>query len=154
MYISSSSLQWETEFTTQEGNVGIPYVSHDLGSFHGGRLDDDMYMRWIQFGTFQPIFRTHSDHGYRYPWDYPNVQAQAEQFFRLREALIPFTYSLAYQATTTGLPITRGIYLYYPQNDEAYTYRNQYFMGDSMLVAPVITSGANAAVSVWFPPGI
>ena len=146
-------LQFAAKLTISEGSIGLPYVTHDLGSFHGGLLADDYYLRWIQLGTFQPIFRVHSDHGQRLPWDYPNVKAQAEKFWRLRGALVPYTYSLAREATQTGLPITRGLYLYYPENPEAYSLDTEYLFGANMLVAPITTPGATASVSVWFPPG-
>ncbi len=152
-YDTWALLQFAAKVTVREGNIGLPYVTHDIGSFHGGQEADDFYMRWIQFGTFQPIFRVHSDHAARLPWEYPNVKASAEKFWRLRESLVPYTYSLGDEATKNGLPIARGLYLYYPENNEAYTYDSEYLFGSKMLVAPIVTAGSNASVSVWFPPG-
>lgn len=152
-YATWPLLQFAAKVTIREGNIGLPYVSHDIGSFHGAQMADDYYMRWIQLGAFQPIFRVHSDHGQRLPWEYPNVKAQAVKFWRLREALVPYTYSLAREANQTGLPMARGLYLYYPENNEAYTYDTEYLYGANMLVAPIVTAGSNASVSVWFPPG-
>src|SRR5687767_4682082 len=60
-------LQFASKVTIREGNIGIPYVSHDLGTHNATVLADDNYMRWIQFGTFQPIFRIHSNHAPRLP---------------------------------------------------------------------------------------
>ena len=65
-------------FSAAEGGVGIPYVSHDIGGFGsitsdglaGRHLDEELYVRWVQSGAFQPILRLHSDHGDRLPWDY------------------------------------------------------------------------------------
>jgi len=152
-WVSWTFLQFAAKMTIREGNIGIPYVSHDLGTHNGAVLADDYFMRWMQLGTFQPIFRPHSNHGLRLPWDYPNVKASAERFWRLRGALVPYTYSLAREATQNGLPIVRGLYLYSPENDEAYTFDSEYLFGSKMLVAPIVTPGANASVSVWFPPG-
>jgi alpha-glucosidase (family GH31 glycosyl hydrolase) len=152
-WVSWSFLQFAAKMTIREGNLGIPYVSHDLGTHNGEVLADDYFMRWMQLGTFQPIFRPHSNHGLRLPWDYPNVKASAENFWRLRAALVPYTYSLAREATQNGLPIVRGLYLYNPENNEAYTFDSEYLFGSKMLVAPIVTPGANASVSVWFPPG-
>lgn len=152
-YDTWALLQFASKVTVREGNIGLPYVSHDIGSFHGGQEADDFYMRWIQFGTFQPIFRVHSDHAARLPWEYPNVKVSAEKFWRLRQSLVPYTYSLGDEATKNGLPIVRGLYLYYPENNEAYTYDSEYLFGSKMLVAPIVSAGANASVSVWFPPG-
>jgi hypothetical protein len=140
--------------TIREGNIGLPYVSHDIGSYHGDHLSDNMYMRWVQFGTFQPILRLHSDHGDRLPWNYPNVKNNAEYFLRLRQALIPYTYSLSYESSSGGLPVVRGMYLDYPENTEAYTYDRQYMYGDQLLVSPIVTPGQTGTVSTWFPQGL
>tara|TARA_R110002049_G_scaffold268752_1_gene445536 strand:+ start:67871 stop:71179 length:3309 start_codon:yes stop_codon:yes gene_type:complete len=151
-----SLLKFASTFTISEGNLGIPYVSHDIGSFKGRTLPDDKYMRWLQFGTFQPIFRLHSDDNddsYRLPWQYPNVSEQAKDFIRLRHALVPYTYSLAYESSTGGLPIVRGMYFYYPEVAEAYSFDKQYFYGKNILVSPIVTEGEVASTEVWFPEG-
>ena len=155
-------LDFQTLFTTAEGNVGIPYVSHDIGGFGavtsdgttGRHLPDDLYVRWVQSGTFQPILRLHSDHGDRLPWDYPGkAQTVATEFLRLRGALVPYLYTLAREAHERGLPITRGTYLRWPGHDEAYAHDRQYMLGPQLLVAPVGTPGDPARKDVWFPPG-
>ena len=150
-------LEFESKFTIREANLGIPYVSHDMGSFKGRTLSDDKYIRWLQFGTFQPIFRLHSDDhedSYRLPWQYPNVTEEAKKFIRLRHALVPYTYSMAQEAASGGLPIVRGMYFYYPQFEEAYTFDKQYFFGDNILVSPITKSGEVASTDVWFPEGM
>ena len=88
-------------------------MSHDIGSFKGKHLSDDLYARWVQLGVFQPVLRLHSDHGDRLPWQY-GAEAPATDALRLREALVPYTYTLGWQAHQTGLPITRPLYLDYP----------------------------------------
>src|SRR5581483_115241 len=77
-------LGFEARLTADEGNLGIPYVSHDIGSFNGAPAKGQcsafaaakhapdaptMYARWVQFGALQPIERLHSNHGYRLPWN-------------------------------------------------------------------------------------
>ncbi|GAA0974751.1 hypothetical protein GCM10009555_031520 [Acrocarpospora macrocephala] len=147
----------EAAYTHLEGNIGMPYVSHDIGGFYARpkHLPDGLYARWVQFGTFQPILRLHSNHGDRLPWEYSGAaQRSAQKFLRLREALVPYTYTLARQAVDTGLPITRGMYLNYPEHEQAYRYRTQYLYGDDVLVAPVTTPGlGKVTTKVWFPPG-
>jgi hypothetical protein len=150
-------LAFAARFTPDEAAAGLANVSHDIGSFHGGHLPDDLYARWVQLGTFQPVDRLHSDHGDRLPWNYTGAAAaSAERFLRLRESLVPYTYTLAHQANTTGLPITRPLYLNYPTQDAAYTHPQEYLYGDDVLVAPITTpndSAGNGSVSVWIPPG-
>ncbi|NUP50947.1 MAG: DUF5110 domain-containing protein, partial [Catenulispora sp.] len=147
-------LAFEPQFTVGEGNVGMPYVTHDIGGFNG-TPSDDLYARWVQFGAFQPILRLHSNHSPRLPWEFGSAaEASAEKFLQLREALVPYTYTLARQAVDTGLPITRGLYLNYPEYNEAYTSKNEYLYGDNVLVAPVSTPGTGTVTTnVWFPPG-
>jgi hypothetical protein len=145
-------LAYEVHYTADEAAIGLSNVSHDIGSFHGGHLADDLYARWLQFGTFQPVDRLHSDHGDRLPWDYTGAAADsATKFLRLREALVPYTYTLAQQAYATGVPIVRPLYLNYSTSPA-----NEYLYGDNLLVAPITTpndASGNGAVSVWVPPG-
>ena len=148
-------LDFQIRFTAAEGaGIGLPYVSHDIGSFHGEKLPSDMYVRWIQFGTFQPILRLHSDHGYRLPWEYGKRASRiASGFLRLRESLVPYLYTLARKAYDSGLPMARPMYLSWPRAQEAYEFDGQYMLGDQLLVAPVAAPGKRAAKRVWFPPG-
>jgi alpha-glucosidase (family GH31 glycosyl hydrolase) len=148
-----ASLAYTVRLTAAEASIGQPWVSHDIGGFKGRHLDDDLYLRWVQAGTFQPVLRLHSHHGDRLPWQYPAVQKSAAAFLRLREALVPYTYSLAWQAHTTGLPLARPLYLDYPAEADAYTHPGQYLFGPDVLVAPVTRAGRTARQQVWFPPG-
>lgn len=150
-------LAYETRFTADEAAAGLSNVSHDIGSFHGGHLADDLYARWMQFGVFQPVDRMHSDHGDRLPWNYTGAAAaSAESSLRLREALVPYTYTLAQQANTTGVPIVRPMYLDYPTQNAAYTATGEYLYGPDVLVAPITSpndANGNGSASVWVPPG-
>ncbi len=149
---------WDTlalaaRLTPDEGAIGEPWVSHDIGSFLGQHLDDDLYARWVQLGTFQPVLRLHSRHGDRLPWQYAEAAGPAADFLRLREALVPYTYSAAWDATRTGQPVCRPLYLDDPEQAEAYAHPDEYRYGRDLLVAPVLTPGTTATRTVWFPPG-
>lgn len=148
-------LDFQTRFTVAEGaGIGLPYVSHDIGSFHGAQLPDDMYVRWVQLGAFQPILRLHSDHAPRLPWEYSGPASTiAGRFLRLRESLVPYLYTVARQAYDTGLPLARAMYLRWPDAAGAYRFDRQYMLGDELLVAPVGVPGDPARKRVWFPPG-
>jgi hypothetical protein len=149
------SLAFAAQFTPDEGaSIGLPYVSDDIGSFAGKHLPEDLYLRWVQLGAFQPVLRLHSDHGDRLPWQYsPAVSGPAAKFLRLRESLVPYLYDTGRQAYDTGLPMARALYLDWPGRNRAYKHSDEYMLGDSMLVAPVTTSGLTTTRSVWFPPG-
>jgi hypothetical protein len=163
-------LAFEAQFSVAEGNIGLPYVSHDIGSFHGqplggqcgqvgtsrlsAHLPDDLYVRWVQLGAFQPLLRLHSDHGDRLPWEYGAVAHKATaDILRLREALVPYVYTLARETYDTGLPIVRGLYLQWPELEGAYGSRSEYTVGKDLLVVPVASPGDPATTTVWFPPG-
>jgi alpha-glucosidase (family GH31 glycosyl hydrolase) len=160
-----NTLASEAHLAQDEGSIGEPYVSDDIGSFLGsnstgnGNDPDDLYLRWLQLGTFQPIMREHSDEvdwgqNPRLPWEYDAAtQAVGDQFMQLREQLVPYLYTLAEQAGGTGIPMAQALYLGYPGQAAAYTNPTEYTLGPDVLVAPVTTPGASVAAQVWFPPG-
>ena len=157
-----NTLAFQAHLSADEASIDQPYVSDDIGSFLGqppyrpdsAPDDPDIYARWVQLGAFQPLLRMHSSHGNRLPWDFPQpANGIAANFLRLREALVPYTYTLAAQSVSSGLPITRPLYLDYPDQSSAYTYPNEYLYGPEVLVAPVTTPGTVSTESVWFPPG-
>jgi alpha-glucosidase (family GH31 glycosyl hydrolase) len=160
-----NTLAFQAQLAADEASIDEPYISDDIGSFLGpppgsasnpadASDDPDVYDRWVQLGTFQPILRLHSSAGNRLPWDYPQpADGIAASFLRLREALVPYTYTLASQSVGTGLPITRPLYLDYPDQAPAYTDPTEYLYGPDMLVASVATPGNVTTKSVWFPPG-
>jgi alpha-glucosidase (family GH31 glycosyl hydrolase) len=156
-----NTLAMEAQLAQDEGSIGEPYISDDIGSFlgapNGGPNDpDDLYLRWLQLGTFQPIMREHSNAGQnaRLPWDYDvATQAAGDKFLQLREELVPYLYTLSQQASATGIPMAQALYLDYPDLASAYDYPSEYLLGPDMLVAPVTIPGQVATATVWFPPG-
>ncbi|HEX4831652.1 MAG TPA: TIM-barrel domain-containing protein [Trebonia sp.] len=156
-----NTLASQAQLAQDAGSIGEPYVSDDIGSFLGnsagnGNDPDDLYLRWLQLGTFQPVMREHSNSGQnpRLPWDYDAAtQAVGDQFLQLREELVPYLYTLASQSHATGLPMTQALYLDYPSQAAAYANPGEYLLGPNVLVDPVTTPGASVATQVWFPPG-
>jgi hypothetical protein len=162
-------LAFEARLSASEGNVGLPYVSDDIGSFNGQptlgqcsaqtgllneHLPDDMYARWVALGTFQPLDRLHSNHGDRLPWEYGAAADRAAAgFLRLREALNPYIYTLARETYDSGLPITGALYLSWPRDAAAYRHSTEYTFGRNVVVAPVTSPGDPAPASFWVPPG-
>jgi alpha-glucosidase (family GH31 glycosyl hydrolase) len=158
------TLAFQAQLAADESSIDEPYVSDDIGSFLGQPPgipsganpsdDPDIYVRWVQLGAFQPILRLHSSAGNRLPWDYSEpADAISASFLRLREALVPYTYTLADQAVESGLPINRPLYLDYPDLAAAYSNPTEYLYGPNVLVAPATTPGNVSTESVWFPPG-
>ncbi|MFE9817031.1 TIM-barrel domain-containing protein [Streptomyces sp. NBC_00236] len=161
------TLRLEVGYTPGESAAtGMASITHDIGGHNDTtgidgseegthKLPDDLYARWVQFGTFQPIDRLHSNHSDRLPWQYgPSARKSADAFLNLRENLVPYTYTLAEEANRTGVPIVRPTYLEYPDEPAAYAAAgSEYLYGSDVLVAPVTTPGESATTSVWFPPG-
>jgi len=151
-------LAYEVAFAARGGNVLVPYISHDIGGFHGAHIDFDLYARWIEFGAFSAILRMHSAHenpaegNVRMPWFYgAQGMALMKKYFTLRTQLIPYLYTYAWVAHTRSLPLLRPLYLAYPDLPEAYRHSHEYLLGDALLVAPVLSPSGEHAV--YLPPG-
>src|SRR6185312_2919173 len=118
-------LAYEVSFTARGGNVLVPYISHDIGGFHGRKIDFDLYARWIEFGAFSPLLRMHSAHenplegNLRMPWVYgAEGIALMRKYFTLRTQLLPYLYTYAWRAHHDSEPILRPLYLAYPRLEE------------------------------------
>jgi alpha-glucosidase (family GH31 glycosyl hydrolase) len=151
-------LAYEVAYSVRGGNVLIPYISHDIGGFHGGRIDFDLYARWVEFGAFSPLLRMHSAHenpregNLRMPWTYGERGVElARKYFTLHTQLIPYIYTYTRIAHEESLPILRPLYLQHPDSAEAYRHPHEYWFGDELLVAPVVAPGGDR--TVWLPPG-
>ena len=151
-------LAFQVGFTGRAGNMLIPYVSHDIGGFHGDTLSVGLYCRWLEFGAFAPILRLHGAYenpangNLRMPWMYGQKGIDvAQKYFNLREQLLPYIYTYSRMAYDDGVSIVRPLYLENPEMPESYSYPGEYFFGDNFLVTPVVDS-SNAATT-YFPPG-
>jgi hypothetical protein len=156
---SFASLAFQPYFTATAANVGYGYWSHDIGGHNqSGANDAELYLRWIQYGVFSPILRTHATnaaHIERRIWLYPNFPLML-QALRLRYALVPYIYTAAREAYDTGVSLCRPMYYDYPERDEAYQYEGQYLFGNDILVAPVTQSDngtGTVSKTVWLPDG-
>jgi alpha-glucosidase (family GH31 glycosyl hydrolase) len=155
------SLAFQPWFTATAANVGYAYWSHDIGGHMPGKVDAELYTRWVQFGAFSPILRTHTTKNpdsERRIWAYPEPYADImKNVFRLRYAFQPYLYTEARHTYDTGVAFLRPLYYNWPEADEAYTAKNEYQFGDQILVAPVTTpvdaASGLAQVGVWIPGG-
>jgi alpha-glucosidase len=155
------SLAYQPWFTATAANVGYAYWSHDIGGHMPGAVDPELYTRWIQFGVFSPILRTHSaknPNAERRIWAYPEPYSDVmRNAFHLRYALQPYIYTEARRTYDTGVAFVRPLYYDWPNSDRSYTSRGEYMFGDSMIVAPV-TEAADpetqlATEDIWLPKG-
>ncbi len=137
------------------GISGVPFAGYDVGGFNGDATKA-LYARWISLGTFSPFFRAHSAIGTKRaePWSFgENTERIAKRFIRLRYNMLPYIYSLFYEASQTGMPVQRSLALIYPDDPRSfyYTYENQYLFGPSFLIAP--SESKQKAVKVFLPQG-
>lgn len=158
------SLAFQPYFTATASNVGYGYWSHDIGGhmpLNDMRPDGELYLRWLQYGIFSPILRTHSTKSAlveRRFWMYPEQFHLMREAVKLRYALVPYIYTAARQAYDTGVSVVRPLYYHHPETPEAYRVKDEYYFGDDLIVAPVTTpvdpQTQLATREVWLPPGI
>lgn len=138
------------------GLSGFGYWSHDIPGFHGvpdfmnSVIPDDLYVRWTQFGVFSSHMRYHGT-SKREPCEYPKVSAIIRNWFRIRYALLPYLMIQSEKSTKTGFPVLRAMMLHHPEDKNVSHIDDQYYFGDSFLVAPVINSDNKR--DVYLPEG-
>ena len=156
---------------------GMPYWSTDIGGWqylpgyhkpehtplldpsdardNVGHYDDypELYVRWFEYGAFQPNFRTHGSRKYNEVWSYgKQAEPILEKYLRLRYQLMPYIYTLGYNAHETGAPFMRGLFMDFPQDPNVANIGDEYMFGPALLVAPVTDQGVTTR-SVYLPAG-
>ena len=158
-HITWNSLNYQPYFTATASNVLYGYWSHDIGGHMKGIVEPEMYVRWMQFGAFSPIMRTHSSKDAHIKKEFWEFDAETcdmlHDIVRQRYTMVPYIYTMAHQAYETGISLCRPMYYDEPDQEIAYTQRNQYMFGDQMIVTPVTTPMEKqlAFVNVWLPDG-
>lgn len=153
-----------------------PYWGADIGGFFPNEhLTGELYARWLQFGAFCPSFRAHGKTWWtRLPWGWgldsmgplegddheplaselnnPEIEPIAKKYINLRYQLLPYTYTLAWQARESGMPLMRAMWLHYPEDSKARATGDQYLWGRDLLIAPVFRKGEKIR-EVYLPEG-
>jgi alpha-glucosidase (family GH31 glycosyl hydrolase) len=159
---------------------GIPYWGTDIGGFvPTPEFTAELYVRWFQFGAFNPLFRCHGrTWKLRLPWGWDTgdpgpveinnyggaaipdasqlhdarVEPICKKYLELRYRMLPYLYSAVHECATTGMPIMRSLWLHYPDDPRAVECGDEYLWGGSVLVAPVVEKGATSR-RVYLPHG-
>jgi hypothetical protein len=155
------SLAFQPWFTATAANVGYAYWSHDIGGHMPGVVDPELYTRWIQFGIFSPILRTHTTKNpdaERRIWAYPEPYSELmRERYHERYAMLPYIYTEARRTYDTGLAFLHPLYYEWPEAEEAYSNKNEYLFGEEMIVDPIVAPGDKITglveQSIWIPPG-
>ena len=157
--ISWESLEFQPYFTATAANIGYGWWSHDIGGHCAGVFDEELMVRWLQFGVFSPIMRLHSTSNLfngKEPWNYgENAERIMKKYMLLRHQLLSYLYSENWKCHCNNTVLCRPMYYEYPDCKESYELPNQYYFGENMIVSP-ITSPCNSELgmgktTVWLP---
>jgi alpha-glucosidase len=136
------------------GLSGIPYTGPDIGGF-SGKPSAELFLRWFQMATFMPLYRNHSalNTPRREPWTFGEPYFSIlREFLRLRERLLPYLYTLCWDAAQTGTPLVRPLFWLDDSDVSTWDVDNAFLLGNDLLVAPVLQPGA-ATRDIVLPEG-
>ncbi|MCP5518404.1 MAG: DUF5110 domain-containing protein [Verrucomicrobiales bacterium] len=136
------------------GLSGVAFCGSDVGGFLGN-CPPELMIRWTQLAAFTPFFRNHSNLGTRAqePWAFgPEVERLCRRYISLRYQLLPYLYGLFVEASRTGAPVLRPLAWHFQNDPDAVACGDQFLLGPSLLVAPVLQPGATAR-HVYLPAG-
>ncbi|OWY21023.1 DUF4968 domain-containing protein [Sphingobacteriales bacterium UPWRP_1] len=124
------------------GLNGFAYMHSDLGGFTDGPQNEELYIRWLQYGMFNPIVRPHGFQVPPEPIFYSNkAQDILRRYTRLRYQLLPYNYTLAWENSAKGTPLARPLFYYAPNDTILQNVSDEYYWGKSMLIVPVTQAG-------------
>lgn len=154
-------LDFQPYFTANAVNAAYSWWSHDIGGHHYGYRDDDLYMRWLQFGVFSPIMRLHStakEFLGKEPWKCrADIRLYSKEWLKLRHRLIPYIYTMDYRTHYDAVALCEPMYYSYPNDKNAYKVPNQYMFGSELMVCPITSPQKKelqmGSFNAWLPEG-
>jgi len=147
-------LKMSTPMLLSMGISGFPLIGDDIGGFAGSPTAD-LLTRWFEVGALNPIYRDHTAKGTadQEPWVHgPEHEAIRRKYIELRYVLMPYLYTGIEEASRTGLPLMRPVFLEYPQASDFYGDNRDFLFGRDFFVAPVTTEMVDAE-EISLPPG-
>ncbi|MBN2148939.1 MAG: DUF4968 domain-containing protein [Anaerolineales bacterium] len=158
-WTGDTATSWASLRQTVATILGLSLSGHsfsgpDIGGFSGDP-SAELYLRWFQLSAFLPFFRTHSAVGTsrREPWVYGEPTTSiVRHFLHLRQRLLPYLYTLAWQAHQSGTPPVRPLFWSDPANPALWEINDQFLLGEALLVAPILEEGATSR-KLTLPPG-
>ncbi|MFE1745037.1 glycoside hydrolase family 31 protein [Coleofasciculus sp. H7-2] len=136
------------------GLSGVAFVGTDIGGF-AGNATAELFARWMQLGLLYPFMRGHSalTTAQHEPWTFGDqVEKICREYIELRYRLLPYIYSLFWEAATTGAPILRPLLYHFPNDPKTFTIADQIMLGSSLLAAPIYRPGVEHR-AVYLPEG-
>jgi alpha-glucosidase (family GH31 glycosyl hydrolase) len=149
---SWGGLQSQPKIALQMGMQGLAYMHSDLGGFAGANLDDELYVRWLQYGVFQPIYRPHAQEDVPSEPVFRSEKAKklTKEAIEMRYRMLPYNYNLMALNHMNGAPLMRPLFFEEPSNPELFDYSSAYLWGQDLLVSPVLEAGKTEQ-TVYFP---
>ncbi|WP_426350849.1 TIM-barrel domain-containing protein [Alloiococcus sp. CFN-8] len=154
-YTSWDSLKYNIPIITGMGLSGQPNEGADIGGFAGPAPGEELFVRWVQNGIFQPRFSIHSasnDNTVTEPWMYSGSKDIIRDAILLRYRMTPYLYSLEYEASETGAPIMRALVYEFQNDPKVFDESFEFMFGRDILVANVLEPGATTQ-KVYLPAG-
>lgn len=154
-YTSWKSLKYNIPIITGMGLSGQPNEGADIGGFAGPAPEEELFVRWVQNGIFQPRFSIHSasnDNTVTEPWMFHNSTDMIRSAILLRYRMAPYLYSAEYEASQTGAPIMRALVYEFQDDPNVYDESFEFLFGRDILVANVLEKGAETK-KVYLPTG-
>lgn len=133
---------------------GVPFVGADVGGFWRD-CNPELFIRWMELGTFYPYFRNHSAMNTKNqePWSFgENVEKIVRNYISLRYKLLPYIYSLFWEAKEKGIPPLRSLILEFPEDPEGIIHEDEFLLGPNLLIAPIYREGERKR-RVYLPKG-
>lgn len=151
------NLEKQISIGVNSGLSGYSYWGSDAGGFLSQLKlpDEELYIRWLQFACFTPVFRTHGKKTPREPWCYGGRTTDIIlELINFRYKMLPYIYSASYQTFKYGVPIMRPMFLENPGDKKSWAIQNQFYFGDFLLVAPIYEKiEENEEKQVYLPQG-
>ena len=167
IYSGKTRVSWDTLkklpiYNNSASNIGVCWHSHAIGGYYGGMEDDELFIRYIQFGVFNPIFILAGEAGKYYkrePWKWDQIKLNViREYMQLRNKLIPYIYNEGYIYHKFGVPIVQPLYYKYPKIYDEPNYINQFFFGSKIMISPIIkrknTEMNRVVQRIFIPNGI
>ena len=139
------------------GLSGFAFWSHDVPGFHSipdfmnSPLDENVYVRWTQFGVFSSHIRYHGTCK-REPWHYPAIAPIVKKWWKLRYRLLPYIVEQSEQCTKSGYPMVRALIFHHPHDRQCWHIDDEYYFGSEFLVCPVMSSDNRR--DIYLPEGL
>jgi len=149
---SWGGLQSQMEIAMQMGMQGMAYMHSDLGGFAGDYFDNELYLRWLQYGVFNPVFRPHAQEEVASEVARKDIitKAKAKKTVELRYQLMPYNYTLAFDNNQKGTPLMHPLFFEEPTNEKLLNEKESYLWGNAFLVKPITKSGVTST-EIYFP---